>query len=261
MTDKEIRSAIEAILFANGGSVTTYQLAQSIEVTESVIKTQAEELIKEYKELDRGITIIKLNKSFQMVSQKTYAPQIRKAMDLRRNIPLSQAALEVLAVIAYNQPVTKNFIEQVRGVDCAGVIGSLTSKDLIEEKGRLELPGRPLLYGTTENFLRCFSLEGLEDLPALPTSDDEDTSQEDEEKEKELSVFQDEENTLDEKTEGVENEEKDIEESNKDSEETIESGEVQEISQDAGDVRIDKGNSDASVDDSVLHSDIQETES
>ena len=125
-----------------------------------------------------------------MVSKKAYAPQIRTAMDLRRNVPLSQAAMEVLAVVAYNQPVTKSFIEQVRGVDCSGVIGSLTTKDLIEEKGRLELPGRPLLYGTTENFLRCFSISSLDELPPLPqkqTNPDENALDEDD---SQLSIFE-----------------------------------------------------------------------
>lgn len=100
-------------------------------------------------------------------------------MDLRRNTPLSQAALEVLAVVAYNQPVTKAFVEQVRGVDCSGVIGSLMTKGLLEEKGRLELPGRPLLYGTTENFLRSFQLDSLDSLPPLP--EDEAQKQKEEE--------------------------------------------------------------------------------
>lgn len=182
MTDKEYRSAIEAILFSAGDSVDTYRLSQTLEVTEGFIKSQMEILMKEYEELDRGITIIKLEKSYQMVSVKKYAPEVRKAMDLRRNIPLSQAAMEVLAVIAYNQPVTKSFVEQVRGVDCSGVIGSLTTKDLIEEKGRLELPGRPLLYGTTENFLRCFSISSLDELPAIPKDEDKKNEQ--------LSIFQ-----------------------------------------------------------------------
>lgn len=102
---------------------------------------------------------------------------------MRRNTPLSQAALEVLAVVAYNQPVTKAFVEQVRGVDCSGVLGSLTTKGLVEEKGRLELPGRPLLYGTTENFLRCFNLESIENLPPLPESDKNANSEEESEKE------------------------------------------------------------------------------
>ena len=137
------------------------------------VKEHISALIDDYTRAERGITIIKLGNSCQMVSCKEYAPQIRKVMDLRRNTPLSQAALEVLAVVAYNQPVTKAFIEQVRGVDCSGVLGSLSSKGLVEEKGRLELPGRPLLYGTTENFLRCFNLSSLDELPPLPENDED----------------------------------------------------------------------------------------
>ena len=168
MTREEYKSAIEAILFASGTSVPVSRLSQTLQITEKVIKELSAEIMKEYDESDHGITVIKLDDSYQMVSKKKFAPQIRTAMDLRRNVPLSQAAMEVLAVVAYNQPVTKSFIEQVRGVDCSGVIGSLTTKDLIEEKGRLELPGRPLLYGTTENFLRCFSISSLDELPPLP---------------------------------------------------------------------------------------------
>ena len=93
---------------------------------------------------------------------------VREVLDLKRGTPLSQAAMEVLAVVAYNQPVTKAFVEQVRGVDCSGVLSSLMQKDLLEERGRLELPGRPLLYGTTETFLRCFQLSSIEDLPPPP---------------------------------------------------------------------------------------------
>ena len=94
--------------------------------------------------------------------------ELVKAFDMRRRTPLSNAALEVLAVVAYNQPVTKSFIEQVRGVDCSGVVTTLVEKGLIEERGRLELPGKPLLYGTTKNFLRCFELNDLSDLPPFP---------------------------------------------------------------------------------------------
>jgi segregation and condensation protein B len=93
-------------------------------------------------------------------------------LEIKRNTPLSQAAFEVLAVVAYNQPITKSYIEQVRGVDCSGVISSLCQKKLIEEKGRLDLPGRPLIYGTTDRFLRCFSLNSLEDLPDLPKTEE-----------------------------------------------------------------------------------------
>lgn len=177
MTATEIKNAIEAILFANGNSVAVSRLATALEITENQAQTYADELVKEYTQQQRGITIIKLDDSYQMVSQKAYAPYIRTVMDLRRNTPLSQAAMEVLAVVAYNQPVTKSFVEQVRGVDCSGVIGSLTTKGLIEEKGRLELPGRPLLYGTTENFLRCFSISSLDELPPLPETE-EDTADE-----------------------------------------------------------------------------------
>jgi segregation and condensation protein B len=94
-------------------------------------------------------------------------------LDLKRNAPLSQAAFEVLAIIAYNQPITKPYIEQIRGVDCSGVVNTLCQRGLIEEKGRLDVPGRPVLYGTTSDFLRCFSLNSLSDLPELPKEDRE----------------------------------------------------------------------------------------
>lgn len=176
MYDK--KAAVEAILFASGSPVEPEKIAQAIEMKPSQTEKLILELMDDYQKQERGITIIKLNKSYQMVSAKKFAPEIRKVMDLRRNTPLSQAALEVLAVVAYNQPVTKAFVEQVRGVDCSGVLGSLTTKGLVEEKGRLELPGRPLLYGTTENFLRCFNLESLENLPPLPESDKNENSEE-----------------------------------------------------------------------------------
>lgn len=173
MSELNIKAAIEAILFASGSSVELSRIANALEISEKQAEEQISALINDYNSSQRGITILKLKNAYQMVSVKEYAPQIRKIMDLRRNSPLSQAALEVLAVVAYNQPVTKAFVEQVRGVDCSGVIGSLTLKGLVEEKGRLELPGRPLLYGTTENFLRCFNISSLEELPALPENDDE----------------------------------------------------------------------------------------
>lgn len=170
-TEMNISAALEAILFAAGGSVERARLAQALGLSQEATEQALSALIDDYNSAERGITIIRLKDSYQMVSRKAYAPQIRTVMDLRRNTPLSQAALEVLAVVAYNQPVTKAFVEQVRGVDCSGVIGSLCAKDLIEEKGRLELPGRPLLYGTTENFLRCFNIEEIEQLPPLPESE------------------------------------------------------------------------------------------
>lgn len=161
MDNINISAAIEAILFSNGASVEISRIAQALEITEKQVEQHISALIDDYTNADRGITIIQLGSAYQMVACKDYAPQIRTVMDLRRNTPLSQAALEVLAVVAYNQPVTKAFVEQVRGVDCSGVLGSLTSKDLVEEKGRLELPGRPLLYGTTENFCVALIFQAL----------------------------------------------------------------------------------------------------
>lgn len=186
MSDLNIKNAIEAILFASGSSVPVSRIATALELSEKVTKKHMDALVEEYEGRQGGITIIRLDDAYQMVSCSEYAPQIRTVMDLRRNTPLSQAAMEVLAVIAYNQPVTKAFIEQVRGVDCSGVIGSLTAKDLIEEKGRLELPGRPLIYGTTENFLRCFSISDLSELPEIPSKEEKE---EDEGDDSQLSIF------------------------------------------------------------------------
>lgn len=173
MTDRENICAIEAILFASGSSVSIDKIMSALDIKKAQALEYMRVLEEEYNSEKRGLEIIRLNDSYQMVTKKAYAPQIRTVMDLKRNTPLSQAALEVLAVVAYNQPVTKAFIEQVRGVDCSGVLSSLAAKDLVEERGRLELPGRPLLYGTTENFLRCFGLSSLEDLPSLPEKEEE----------------------------------------------------------------------------------------
>ncbi len=190
MDSVNISAAIEAILFSNGASVEASRIAGALEITEAEVNERISALANDYKKAGRGITIIKLGNSYQMTACKEYAPQIRTVMDLRRNTPLSQAALEVLAVVAYNQPVTKAFVEQVRGVDCSGVIGSLTTKGLVEEKGRLELPGRPLLYGTTENFLRCFNISSLDELPPLPENDEENSKNE--EQELQLDILTDE---------------------------------------------------------------------
>ncbi len=173
----DIKAAVEAIIFASGASVERERIARALETTPERVDEAVSLLLDEYSTGERGITIIRLGDSYQMTSRKEYAGQIRAVMDSRRNTPLSQAALEVLAVVAYNQPVTKAFVEQVRGVDCSGVIGSLTTKGLIEEKGRLELPGRPLLYGTTENFLRCFNVSSLDELPALPEEEEAQSSE------------------------------------------------------------------------------------
>ena len=166
MNSKEITSAIEAVLFASGDPISVQRLSEVFEIDVQTVKKHISELEKRL--VDSGLSVVKLENTYQLITKKEYGDYIKKAFDIKRKTPLSPAALEVLAVIAYNQPVTRAFVEQVRGVDCSGVITTLVEKDLIEECGRLELPGRPLLYGTTKNFLRCFSISDLSELPPLP---------------------------------------------------------------------------------------------
>ncbi len=168
MEDEKLKSAIEAILFACGTPAEITKIAQALEIKDEKAEELLKSLMEDYSSRKSGIKIVRLGKSYQMCTEKEYAEVIRTVLDLRRNSPLSQAALEVLAIIAYNQPVTKAFVEQIRGVDCSGVVSSLVARELIEEKGRLELPGRPLIYGTTENFLRCFNVSNVSELPPLP---------------------------------------------------------------------------------------------
>ncbi len=168
MEIKELKSAVEAILFACGEPVAVDRLAEVLETDEQTIHYVCRDLSESLTDNDRGITLVKVDDRYQLCTVDKFAPQIRAMLDIRRNTPLSTAAMETLAVIAYNEPVTRNFIERVRGVDCSGVVSSLIVKGLIEECGRLEVPGRPMLYKTTLQFLRCFGLESLENLPALP---------------------------------------------------------------------------------------------
>lgn len=168
---KELQNALEAVLFAVGEPIETERLSQALEIDEILLGQVLENLRAAYDERDGGLCILKLEDKYQICSKKQYAEQIRKVLEIKRNAPLSQAAFEVLAIIAYNQPVTKAFVEQIRGVDCSGVVSTLCQRGLIEEKGRLDLPGRPLIYATTSNFLRCFCLSSLEDLPAVPENE------------------------------------------------------------------------------------------
>lgn len=166
MKINELVPALSAVLFAGGEPQIIDRLCEVFEIKEKELTDAVAVLNDSLKDL--GLRVVKLGNTYQMTTQIKYADPIKKAFDIKRKTPLSSAAFEVLAVVAYNQPITKAFIEQVRGVDCTGVISTLVEKDLIEEQGRLDLPGRPLLYGTTNTFLRCFSLESLADLPPLP---------------------------------------------------------------------------------------------
>ena len=170
----------EAVLFAGGEPVALDRIAPVLGVRTSVIESAVSALQEKYNTPHSGVQLLRLGNSAQFCTNPAYAQPVRDVLDLKRNTPLSQAAMEVLAVVAYNQPVTKAFVEQVRGVDCSGVISSLMQKDLLEERGRLELPGRPLLYGTTDTFLRCFQLSSIEDLPPPPQRDEDAPPAEDE---------------------------------------------------------------------------------
>ena len=166
-------SVIEAILFAAGEQIETDRLSEAAgvepEMTEKLIKL----LNDRYESTGSALRALKLGDGYQLATEKSFAPYIKAALETKRNAALSQAALEVLTVVAYNQPVTKSFVEQVRGVDSSGVINSLVEKELLEEAGRLDLPGRPVAYKTTANFLRCFQLSSLEELPPLPGNSDQ----------------------------------------------------------------------------------------
>lgn len=171
MNNSELIKACEAVIFSSGEPISIKRLAEVFELSPKKAETLAEQVKEHIASSDLGFELLRLDDSVQLASKQEYAPSIKTALAIKRKAPLSPAALEVLAVIAYNQPSTKAFVEQVRGVDCSGVISTLIEKELIEERGRLELPGRPLLYGTTKNFLRCFSLSSLDELPPLPESD------------------------------------------------------------------------------------------
>ena len=161
-------AAIEAVLFASGTPVEINRLAEGLGLAPAAMR---EQLLAYGEQLDRdgrGIRLLFLDDLVQLAARREYDPQIIAVTDLRHNAPLSGAAMEVLAIIAYNQPVTKGFIEQVRGVESGNVVNNLVEKELIEEYERLMVPGRPLTYRTTANFLRAFGLTSLADLPLLP---------------------------------------------------------------------------------------------
>lgn len=168
MNQQELQRAVEAILFASGDPLPVKRIAAALELPEKSVDQAVSSLAAELEERESGLVLKRLGDQVQLCTRTEFSEQVRSVLAMKKNTPLSGAAFEVLAVIAYNQPVTKAFVEEVRGVDCSGVIGSLTQKGLIEEKFRMDLPGRPIAYGTTPAFLRCFCIESLEELPPLP---------------------------------------------------------------------------------------------
>ncbi len=168
MNVNEMQAAAEAMLFACGEPLEIDRIAEILEIDAENAESLVLNIAAKYDDTNSGIKVVKMDKKYQICTRKEYAEQVRDILDMKRNAPLSQAAFEVLAVVAYNQPITKAYIEQVRGVDCSGVVSTLCQKGLIEEVGRLELPGRPLIYGTTAEFLKCFCINSLDDLPDIP---------------------------------------------------------------------------------------------
>lgn len=181
-------SSLEAMLFAAGDPVEAGKLADVLELDIETVEKLLGTLGAQYDERNSGLMLIRIDNKYQLCTREVFSENVRKLMEIRKNAPLSNAAFEVLAIIAYNKTVTRSFIEQVRGVDCSGPVSSLVQKGLIEEKGRLDLPGRPLIYGTTDRFLRCFSLNSLDDLPELPKTDEVEKISKDE---NQTSLFDD----------------------------------------------------------------------
>jgi segregation and condensation protein B len=175
----KINAAVEAILFAAGEPVEAEKIALALDLTKQNVFDAIKNTSDKYANNNSGLCILNLDGKFQMSIKLEYTADVRKVLDIKRNTPLSPAAFEVLAVVAYNQPTTKAFVDRVRGVDCGGVINSLCQKGLIEEKGRLDLPGKPLVYGTTADFLRCFSLGSLCELPPVCEPDNDETKNDD----------------------------------------------------------------------------------
>ena len=165
---KNIEGAIEAILYAAGYPVKYSKLAEVLGLDEKNTKSIVEHMSEEYNgaKSKKGINLLMFEETCQFCTKEQYAPYIREALGLKRGGNLSASSMEVLAVVAYNQPVTRSFVDQVRGVDSSYAVNSLIDKNLIEACGRLDAPGRPMLYMTTEKFLRVFGINSLSELPA-----------------------------------------------------------------------------------------------
>ncbi len=164
---RELECKAEAVLFGAGESVTAAEMAAALEIDTPAARQIVLRLAERYEEEKRGVKIITLGEAFQMCTREEYAECVRKVTEPKRRRGLSPSALETLSVIAYHQPITKSRVEMIRGVDSSYSILKLTERGLIDEAGRLDAPGRPILYVTTEEFLRCFGLTSLEALPQV----------------------------------------------------------------------------------------------
>lgn len=167
MEKEMLYGILESVLFAVGSPVEFRKLSEILEISLDEVLDISGAFINEFNRRSRGMKVIRLNDAMQMVSKSEYHPYIAKALESRTHRGLSQSQLETVSVIAYNQPVTKAMVDAVRGVDSYNSIVRLLERELIEQRGRMDAPGRPMLYGTTSEFLRVFGLESLDELPKL----------------------------------------------------------------------------------------------
>lgn len=174
MESYDIVAAIEGILFASGEPVPVKRLEQILDIDDTAVEYALEKLAEHYNEGVRGIRLLRVEDAAQLCSAPEYADVIRRVLEKRRIPQLTPTALEVLAIIAYFQPVTRAYIERVRGVDASYTVGNLQNRGLVEPCGHLQVPGRPTLFRTTPAFLRTFGLSSLDELPPLPDADDDD---------------------------------------------------------------------------------------
>ncbi|MCI5905367.1 MAG: SMC-Scp complex subunit ScpB [Oscillospiraceae bacterium] len=164
-------SIIEAILFASGEPVEIQRLSEAAGIDTDTVEKIVQLLNDRYETNESSMQVLRLADSYQLCVKEQYIDYIRAAMETKKAAPLSAAAMEVLTIVAYNQPVTKGFVEHIRGIDSSSVVNSLVEKNLLEEAGRLDVPGKPIAYRTTSAFLRCFQLSSIDDLPAVPNGD------------------------------------------------------------------------------------------
>ncbi|MBQ9941270.1 MAG: SMC-Scp complex subunit ScpB [Clostridia bacterium] len=159
--------ALEAILFACGTPVEKEKLCEILEINPDELEVTITALKLRMGKYPGGFELLSLEDTVTLCTRIEYKDYVSKALEVKRNVSLSKPSLEVLAIIAYTQPVTKAYIEKIRGVDCSGIVNTLLEKELIEERGRMDAPGRPILYGTTLNFLKSFGLSSVDDLPDI----------------------------------------------------------------------------------------------
>lgn len=178
-----LKNTLFAILFAGGEPLELTKIADAAEADKQLCSLMLDEIKSELDTQNSGICLLKFDNRYQFATRPAYADAVGRMLEIRKNAPLSQAALEVLALVAYNQPVSRSFIDQVRGVDSSSPVSTLLAKNLIAEGERLDLPGKPVSFVTTDNFLRCFGISSTDELPSVHgflDLDDEESAEKDE---------------------------------------------------------------------------------